>query len=226
VLNDAFADAQGEVQPAKARVANLEVLDHAQRVQVVIEALAKFLQSLVQGPLACMAKRRMPYVMHQRQGFGHVFVQLERRGDGARDLCHLHGVGEAAAKVIGVAVGKDLCFSSQAAKGPGMDDPGTVALERSSIRMGCFGVLSLRQQEAGVVRYGNARRQGKNLAPLVLRAGARRFFFGQFDPRAVEFFLHLVYVAGLGVRRYGAGVLREALFPLRSSQLQAAGLFV
>jgi hypothetical protein len=46
-----------------------------------------------------------------------------------------------------------------------MDDPGAITLKRSSIRMGRFGVLSLGQQEGGVVRYGNARRQGKNLAP-------------------------------------------------------------
>ena len=128
--------------------------------------------------------------------------------------------------MIGVAVGKDLCFSRQAAKGPGMDDPGAITLERSSIGMGSFGVLSLGQQETGVVRYGNARRQGKNLAPLVLRAGARRFFFGQFDPRAVKLLLYLVHVAGLGVRGYGAGVLRETLFPLRSGQPQAPSLFV
>jgi hypothetical protein len=123
-------------------------------------------------------------------------------------------------------VSKDLRFSRQAAKGPGVDDPGAITLERSSIGMGCFGVLSLCQQQTGVVRYGYARREGKNLAPLVLRAGARRLFFGQFDPSAVELLLDLVHVAGLGIRRYGAGVLREALFPLRSGQLQAAGLFI
>src|SRR6202789_3380401 len=165
VLDDAFADAQGEVQPAKPGIANLEILDHAQRVQVVIAALAKFLQTLIQRPLTGMPEGRVPDVMHQRQRFGHVLVQLERGGDGARDLRHLHSVGEAAAKVIGITVSKDLCFSRQAAKGSGMDDPGAITLERSSIGMGSFGVLSLGQQETGVVRYGNARRQGKNLAP-------------------------------------------------------------
>jgi hypothetical protein len=53
-------------------------------------------------------------------------------------------VGEAAAKVIGVAVGKDLGLSCQAAKGPGMDYPGAITLEWRSIGMGGFGVLSLR----------------------------------------------------------------------------------
>jgi hypothetical protein len=53
-----------------------------------------------------------------------------------------------------------------------MDDPGAITLERRSIGMSRLGVLSLRQQVAGVVRYGNARGQSKNLAPLLLRAGA------------------------------------------------------
>ena len=123
-------------------------------------------------------------------------------------------------------MGKDLGFSSQAAKGPGMNDPGAITLERSSIRMGWFDVLSLRQRMTGVVRYGNARRQGKNLALLLFRAGARRFFFGQFHPCAVKLLLNLVHVAGLGIRGDSAGVLRETLFPLRSGQLQAAGFFV
>jgi hypothetical protein len=88
-----------------------------------------------------------------------------------------------------------------------MDYPGAITLERRSIGMGCFDVFSPRQQMPGVVRHGNARRQGKNCAPLLLRAGARRFFFGQFDPRAVKFFLYLVHVAGFGVRGHSAGVL-------------------
>ena len=103
--------------------------------------------------------------MHQRQGFGHVLVQLERGRNGARDLGHLHGVREPATKVVGVAVGKDLGFSRQAAKGPGMDYPGAISLERRSIGMGCFNVLPLSQQVASVVRYRNARRESKNLAP-------------------------------------------------------------
>jgi hypothetical protein len=74
-------------------------------------------------------------------------------------------VGEPAAKVVRIAVGKDLRFSRQAAKGPGMNYSGAITLERRSIGMGWFNVLPLRQQVAGVLRYGNARRQGKNLAP-------------------------------------------------------------
>ncbi len=146
-----FAHAQGEIQPAKAGIANFEVLDDAQRVQIVVEAQAKLAHGLIQRSLAGMAKGRVPNVMHQRQRFGHVFVQLERIGDGARDLRHFHGVGEPAAKVIGVAVGKDLRFSRQAAEGAGMDHPRAVTLKGSSIRMGCFGMLALRQQVTRIV---------------------------------------------------------------------------
>ena len=38
VLQDSLARLEGEVQPAEARVALLELVDHAQRLQVVLEA--------------------------------------------------------------------------------------------------------------------------------------------------------------------------------------------
>ena len=63
----------------------------------------------------------------------------QRSGDGAGKLRHLHGVGETAAKVIGVAVSEDLGFARQAAKCPRVNDAGPVALKRSAI-----GVLRLR----------------------------------------------------------------------------------
>ena len=116
VLDDPFAHAEGQIQAAKGGITNLEIFDDAQRVQVVIEAQAKFPHGFVQRPLAGMTEGWMPDVMHQRQRFRHVFVQLQRSGDRARDLRHFHGVGEPAAKVIGVAVGEDLGFSGQAAK--------------------------------------------------------------------------------------------------------------
>ena len=65
-----------------------------------------------------MAEGGVPNVMHQRQRFSHVFIQLERAGDGARYLRHFHGVGETAAKMVGVAVSEDLRLAGQTAKEP------------------------------------------------------------------------------------------------------------
>ena len=143
MLDDPFAHAEGKIQAAKAGITNFEIFDHAQRVQVVIEAQAKLAHGCVQRPLAGMTEGRVPDVMHQRQRFRHVLVQLQRAGDGARDLRHFHGVRETAAKVIGVAVGEDLGFSRQAAKGAGMNHPRPVPLKRGAIGMGRFGMHPL-----------------------------------------------------------------------------------
>ena len=116
MLDDPFAHAEGEIQAAKGGITNFEIFDDAQSVQVVIEAQAKLPHGFVQRPLAGMTEGWVPDVVHQRQRFRHVLVQLQRTGDGACDLRHFHGVGEPAAKVIGVAVGEDLGFSRQAAK--------------------------------------------------------------------------------------------------------------
>ena len=116
VLDDAFAHAAREIQAAKSGITNLEVLDDAQRVEVVVEAQAEPAHGFVERLFTGMAKGRVPDVMDQGQRFRQVFVQLKSTGDGAGDLRHFHGVREPAAKVIGVAVGEDLGLSRQAAE--------------------------------------------------------------------------------------------------------------
>ena len=67
--------------------------------------------------------------MHQRQRFHHVFIKLQRIGNGARNLRHFHGMGQPAAKMIGVTRSKDLRLARQAAKSAGMNHPRPVSLE-------------------------------------------------------------------------------------------------
>ena len=45
----------------------------------------------------------------QRQRLGQVLVQSQRPRDGARDLRHFHGVGQAAAEVVGAAGCVNTC---------------------------------------------------------------------------------------------------------------------
>ncbi len=161
VLDDPFAYAEGQIQPAKSGITNLEVFHDAQRVQVVVEAQSKFPHGLVQRPFAGMPEGRMPNVMHQRQRFRHVLVQLQRVGDGARNLRHFHGVGEPAAKVVGVAVSEDLRLSRQAAKRTGMNHPRPVTLKRSAVGMLRFGVLPLCQHIAARRRRRSSRAAGQ-----------------------------------------------------------------
>jgi hypothetical protein len=77
VLDDAFADAEGEVEAAVGGVALLEVLDDAQGVEVVVEAQAVALEALVEGALAGVAEGRMADVVDQGEGLGEVFVEAE-----------------------------------------------------------------------------------------------------------------------------------------------------
>ena len=69
------------------RVALLEVLDDAQRMQIVVEPPSMIAQAPVQRPLAGVAKRRMPDVVDQRQRLRQIFVQPQRRRRTARAIC-------------------------------------------------------------------------------------------------------------------------------------------
>jgi hypothetical protein len=75
VLDDALADAEGEVEAAVGGVALLEVLADAESVEVVIEAQAVLLQALVEGAFASVAEGRVADVMDEGEGLGEVFVE-------------------------------------------------------------------------------------------------------------------------------------------------------
>ncbi len=73
--------------------------------------------------------------MHQRQRLDQIHIQVERRGDGARDLRHLDGVRQARAEVVGVAAREDLRLVLQPPEGAGVNDAVAVALKRIAVRM-------------------------------------------------------------------------------------------
>ena len=132
VLDDALADAEGEIEAAVGGVALLEVLADAEGVEVVVETEIVALKAVVEGALAGVAEGRVANVVDEGEGFGEVFVEAEARGDVAGDLCDLDGVGEAGAEVVGGAGGEDLGLTGEAAKGAGADDALAVALEGSA----------------------------------------------------------------------------------------------
>ena len=129
VLDDALADAEGEVEAAVGGVALLEVLDDAEGVEVVVEAAAVALEALVERALAGVAEGRVADVVDEGEGLGEVFVEAERAGAGAGDLRDLDGVGEAAAEVVGGAAGEDLRLAGETAEGARLHDAFAVALE-------------------------------------------------------------------------------------------------
>src|SRR5271169_3342493 len=140
VLDDALAHLEGQVEAAEFGVAQFEVLDDAERLQIVVEELTMLAHQRIQRALTRVSKRRMPDVMHQRQGLDEIDDQVKRGGDGAGDLCDLHGVGEAGAKVVGVSAGENLRLVLKSTESAGVNDAVTVALEGIAVRMGRLGI--------------------------------------------------------------------------------------
>ncbi len=66
VLDDAFADFEGQVQAAEGGVALFEVFDDAEGVQIVVEEEAVLAHGGVEGFLAGMAEGRVADVVDQR----------------------------------------------------------------------------------------------------------------------------------------------------------------
>src|SRR6185437_4281673 len=135
VLDQPFAHFIGQVQAGMGGVADLELLDNAQGLQVVVEAVAIRSHDLVQRVLAGVAERRVAEVVGQRQRLRQIGVQAERLGDGAGNLGHLERVGEPVAEMVGVAAGKDLGLVFQAPEGTRVDHPVAVALVLASVGM-------------------------------------------------------------------------------------------
>jgi hypothetical protein len=63
-------------------------------------------------------------------------------GDGTRDLRDFDGVGQAIAKVVGVAAGENLGLRFQTAEGAGVNDSVAVALKIVAVGMGRFGMAA------------------------------------------------------------------------------------
>src|SRR5260370_4976282 len=95
VLDDAFQGLPGEVEPIKRRITPLEPGEHAERLDVVIEA-AEGGHLTLQFLLASVAEGRMAEVMAESDGFGEVGFQSKRRAAGAGNLRNFPGRGEPA----------------------------------------------------------------------------------------------------------------------------------
>ena len=83
VLDDAFADGEGEVETAKGGVALFKPGDDAEGVQVVIEAETVRLQSAVEGFFAGVTERGVADVVGEGEGFGEVGVEAQSTGESA-----------------------------------------------------------------------------------------------------------------------------------------------
>lgn len=75
-----------------------------------------------------MAERRVAQVVAKRDGFGKVFVEAERAGDGARDLRDFKRVREPRAEMVALGGKEHLRFVRQAAEAFRVQDLIAVAL--------------------------------------------------------------------------------------------------
>jgi hypothetical protein len=130
MFDDAFTYAKRQVEPAMCGVTLLEVLDDAQRVEVVVEATPVAGKAAVQRALPGVPKGRMTYIVNQRKRLRQIFVQAKRGRNGPGDLRNLDRVGQAAAKMIGGAAGKYLGLARETPEGTGLHDALAIALER------------------------------------------------------------------------------------------------
>ena len=150
MLDDPLAHAERKVQSAVVRVTLLEVLNDAQRMEVVVEAQTVAFEALIQCTFARVAERRVADVVDQRQRLREILVQPQRLGNAARDLHDFDGVGETAAEVIGSAAGEYLRLPCEAAKGACLHDTFAIALKRRTRRAFWRGIHALHQQSVRV----------------------------------------------------------------------------
>src|ERR1700676_4197819 len=99
MFDDAFANFKRQIDAGKIQIALLELLDDPQRLQIVMEAVAMRAQQFIELALPRVAEGRVPNVVDQAQGLGEIGVELQRSGDGARNLCDLQRVREPVAEM-------------------------------------------------------------------------------------------------------------------------------
>jgi hypothetical protein len=165
VLDDAFADLKRKIEPRKIQIALLELLDDAQRVQIVVEAIAVFAHAFVEFLFAGVAEGRMPDVVDERQRLDKLRVQAERRGHRAADLRNLESVRQAVAEMIRETCGENLGLGFEPAERARMND--AVAVPRVFT---AIGVCRLRMAPATrMLRVHRPGRQCRNLFDGLLR---------------------------------------------------------
>jgi hypothetical protein len=142
VFDDAFTHFEGKIEPRKARVASLQSIDEAQRLDVVVEALPETPHFAIEGFFSGVSERRMADVMNERESFGEIFVESQNASYSAGHLGNFDRVSEAIAKVVGKTRGEDLRLVFETTEGAGVDDAVAIALKRVAVFVFRFGIAT------------------------------------------------------------------------------------
>ena len=125
VTKNAVADRKRQVETTPVP---FQMIDDAKTLLVVSKAG----EGLGQGSLTGVPERGVTEIVAEPDRLDEVLVEEERPADGAGDLGHLEGMGEAGPVVVAGGSDKDLGLVHQPAKALGVEDPVAVALERGS----------------------------------------------------------------------------------------------
>ena len=109
MFDNALAHLVAQIKPAKAGVTHFDPIHRPQALRVMIETAVRPHQ-IIQYPLTGMTKRRMPEVMGQRDGLGHIAVQAQRLGDRPGYLGGLDRMGQARPIVVALMIDENLGF--------------------------------------------------------------------------------------------------------------------
>src|SRR6516165_6922889 len=99
MLDDALANLEGEIKPPEVGITDLQVVNRAKRLGIVVEAAVRAHQ-LVERTLACVSEWWMTQIMGEGDGLGEIVIEPEHPRDGAGQLSSLDGVSEPGAIVI------------------------------------------------------------------------------------------------------------------------------
>src|SRR5882762_3029960 len=159
MLDDALANFKSEIQTWKIEIALFELLNDAQRVQIVIKKAAVRAHQLVELPLAGMAERRMADVVDESERFGELGVQAQGGSNGARDLRDFQRVRQPVSEVVGIARGENLRLCLEAPEGSRVNDAIAIARVNAAV-----GMLRLRvAPPTGIFRaHGPGSRSGNS----------------------------------------------------------------
>ena len=133
MLQDSFARFKTKVQSFKGGIVLLQHIDHAQGLQIVLEATV-VLHALVKRVLPGMAEGRMPEVVRQCHGLDQIFIEREAACHRSSDLRNLNAVRQAGSEEVAFVVDEYLGLVFKSAKRGRVDDPVAIALEFAATR--------------------------------------------------------------------------------------------
>ena len=103
MFQNTFARFEGQIQTVKLGVTLFQKIDHAQALQVVLEA-SKLLHARIQGILPRMTKGGVPQVMRQGHSLDQIFIQTQRARNGAAQLSHFQRVRQPRSEQIAFVI--------------------------------------------------------------------------------------------------------------------------